>query len=298
MQFVEISSSKPILKNEYKLLKVLQKRAYGNYYLGTSVNNPENRWAIKEVNLGKSSEREEIFTWFCKIADKYTQLTHPLLAPPCDYFLSDNFAYIIFKFVPGHRLEEIFQNKKKPFTVEQTSDFAIKVGNALDYLHKNNLKFQDLNPSNVIITPEGNIKLTDFGLGKMLAIKDKKQTLWAYPGYTPPEQLENNVTPDERADIYALGIMIFQMLTLKDPNELKGLYDLKKKIKITSDEDMNLLIDKATSDDPNERYRTMKEFLNDAQKLGSGNLQPINPEQESWLRKLAREFTRSFKKSS
>lgn len=292
-------NSKPILQGEYKLLKVLQKLPYSTYYLGTSLHNPGDRWAIKEIALefDNPEEKMEAFKKFEALARKYTRLNHPIIVPLADCFYEHDYEYIVFEFVPGHRLQEILDLRKKPFTEYQVLDFANQVGQALEYLHSQRIIFHDLNPSNVIITPEGSIKLTDFGLGKVLAKRDKNQPKWGTMGYAPPEQYGANPAITESVDIFALGVIMHQMLTFWDAPLSRGVYPPVRKINPEVSEDMENLIINMLYEDPNLRYPTVGEFFKDLRKLlNVKHREEKSEEKETWLQKLVREFAKPFRK--
>lgn len=291
-------NSKPILQGEYKLLRVLQKLPYSTYYLGTSLHNPGKRWAIKEVFLDFDGpeERLEAFRQFERIARKYVKLEHENLVPLADCFYENNFEYIIFEFVPGHRLQEILDLRKKPFTAFQTMDLALKIAGVLEFLHERGIIFHDLNPSNVIITPEGNMRLTDYGLGKILAKRDKNQPQWGTIGYGPPEQMGNDAVINETCDVYALGVIMHQMLTFWDPTLSKGVIPPVRKLNPEVSEDLETLIVNATYHDVNLRYPNIVELLKDLRKMMK--IEPeVEKSGETWLHKLAKEFSKPFKTS-
>jgi serine/threonine protein kinase len=295
---MESLNSKPILQGEYKLVKVLQKLPYSTYYLGTTVDNPENRWAIKELKLDFDSEEEKqnALGMFEDLAPLYSSIQHSLLVPLHDFFIENGFVYLIFEFIPGHRLGEIFELRKTPFTEDQVLDFSYQVADALSYLHRKQIVFHDLNPSNIIITPEGTMKLTDYGIGKMLTKPRGNIPLWGTPGYAPPEQYRENAILNEGVDIYALGVVMHQMLTLNDPLNSTGIFEPVRKLNNQVSEDMETLVYNATIADSRLRYQTTLEFLNDVRKLASIKLR-VKPEEENWLKKLAKELARPFRKS-
>ncbi|MFP4498525.1 MAG: serine/threonine protein kinase [Vulcanimicrobiota bacterium] len=293
-------NSKPILQGEYKLLKLLQKLPYSTYYLGTSLHNPTDRWAIKEISLSfeDPEERCRVFRHFEGIARKYTKINHPLLVPLEDCFYENDYEYIIFPFIPGHRLQEILELRKKPFTEYQVIDFTRQVASALEHLHGHGIIFHDLNPSNIIVTPEGSIKLTDFGLGKMLARREKNQPKWGTLGYAPPEQYGDAPVLTQQNDIFALGVVIHQMLTFWDPSLARGEYPPVSQFNSEVSRELEKIILKATKSDPHQRYENIRKLQEDLQAVINKELKREKPrqEEESWLQKLARELARPFKK--
>lgn len=289
-------ASKPILQGEYKLLKVLQKLTYSTYYLATSLHNPVERWAIKEVYLDfdKPEERLSAFRQFERIAKKYVKLEHPVLVPLADCFYENNFEYIVFEFVPGHRLQEILDLRKKPFSEDQVLDLAYQVAVALEFLHSQEIVFHDLNPSNVIITPEGSIKLTDYGLGKILARPEPGQPKWGTLGYGPPEQMELKVDLTPACDIYALGVIMHQMLSFWDPAFSKGIIPPVRKLNPDVSAEMETLIVNCTYQDPALRFASVRELMGEMKRLMKKKPE-ITKAEETWLQKLAREISKPFK---
>lgn len=291
-------ASKPILQGVFKLLKVLQKLPYSTIYLATSLHNPTERWAVKEVYLDfdKPEDRLEAFRLYERIVKKYVKIEHPLLVSLKDCFYENNFEYIVFEYIPGHRLQEILDLRKKPFTEAQTIDMGYQLASALEYLHGLNIVFHDLNPSNIIITPEGHLKLTDYGLGKILAKQEPGQPKWGTLGYAPPEQIGENSVINPSCDIYALGVTMHQMLTFWDPTFSKGVVPPVRKLNPDISVDLEMLLVNATYHDPMLRYASMREFLRDLQKLMKDKPEP-KPSEETWLNKLAKEIANPFKSS-
>ncbi len=292
--------TKPILQGEYKLIKVIQKLSYGTYYLATSLHNPARRWAIKEIELDFDSPalRQKLFRFFENEASRYLALKHPRLMPLENYFFEKNYEYLVFEYIPGHRLSEIIQLRREPFSESQVLDLAQKVAEGLEYLHGQGMVFHDLQPSNIIITPQGNIILTDYGLGKVIAPRNDNEPLWGTLGYAPPEQFGSQPIINQGVDIYALGIIMHQMLTFWDPTMAGGVIPLVEKLNSGISREMTALIKNATYEDPGLRYPTVKAFLKDLY-----SLMRIQPEKSrenagSWLKRIARQLTRPFAKSS
>ena len=293
---MDILNTKPILQGEYKLQKILQKLPYSSVYLATSLHNPAKRWAVKEVSLNfdKPEEKKEMFLQFEKTARKYIALEHPLIVPLEDCFYENNFEYIIFEFIPGHRLQEIMDLRTKPFNEYQVMDLAWQIGNALDFLHSREIVFHDLNPSNIVITPDGSIKLTDYGLGKMLAKPEPGQPKWGSLGYGPPEQMGPDAIITPACDIYALGVVMHQLLTFWDPSLSKGVIPPVRKLNAEASEQIENIILSCTYNDPALRYASIRVCLKDLQKLMK--IKPVvETPKETWLQKLARDISKPFK---
>ena len=223
-----------ILRDRYRLTRLVGRGGMGCVYQADDLRLPGRLCAIKEVqpDLNASAEdRTQLHNQFLMEASVLAQLDHPNLPKVSDFFTDDNREYLVQDFVPGQDLKQRIDQAIQQDRLLEESDvlnWADQIIDALDYLHHRQppVLHRDIKPSNIKLTPEGRIKLVDFGLVKLLA-PDDQRTLTVMQGrgtaiYTPLEQYGGDGGhTDVRSDIYGLGATLFHLLTCKTPPEAK-----------------------------------------------------------------------------
>jgi serine/threonine-protein kinase len=150
-------------------------------------------------------------------AQSATRLHHPNISRVYDVWREHDTVIIVCEWVRGINLRDRIR-RVAPFPLPVATDILHAAAEGLHYAHENGYIHGDLRPSNLIITPDGRVKLTDFGLGASVAASRKMQlsALEDAAGYLAPE-LTHGSPPDVRSDIYALGCMLYEMLTGNSP---------------------------------------------------------------------------------
>ena len=156
---------------------------------------------------------------FEREAKSLAQLTHPNLVKVLDYGEYEGQPYLVMPYLPGGTLKQ--KMKGRPMEWQIAARLLIPIARALDYAHKRGLIHRDVKPSNILITESGEPMLTDFGVAKIIdeeATVDLTGTSAAVgtPEYMAPEQATSK-NLDHRADIYALGIVFYEMVTGRRP---------------------------------------------------------------------------------
>ena len=150
-------------------------------------------------------------------------LTHPGIAAVHDVLDLDGQVVLVFEFVEGETLHA--RLRRGPLTVAGAVDFAIQMADALDAAHRHGVIHRDLKPANVIITSDGHVKILDFGVARHVPADavtriageaTGTREIVGTPGYAAPEQWTSGRV-DERADLYALGVMLFEMVAGQRP---------------------------------------------------------------------------------
>ena len=160
--------------------KVLGQGGTGAVSLASDLRIPEKRWAVKELfDFGDPDTRSLVQEQFKKEAAILAGLDHPNLPRITDFFVEDDREYLVMDFIQGKSLEEILIEKKSPLDLGFVYNIASQSMDVLGYLHNlpSQIVFRDLKPSNVMVCPDGNIKLIDFGIARIFTAGKSKDTV-------------------------------------------------------------------------------------------------------------------------
>jgi serine/threonine protein kinase len=178
--------------------------------------------AVKELTEHGQDDEERTagIRQFEREARLLGQLTHPNLPRVTDYFVQDGRCYLVMQFVEGETLESLLKRANgEPLPLRDVLDWGVQLADTLAYLHGQDppIVFRDVKPANIMVTPDGTIRLIDFGIARRYQEGASKDTLmYGSPGYSPPEQYGRTQT-DPRSDIYALGATLHHLITGRDP---------------------------------------------------------------------------------
>ncbi|MCB1085746.1 MAG: serine/threonine protein kinase [Verrucomicrobiae bacterium] len=194
-------------------------------------------------------------------AETLARLNHPGIVHIHDFGETTNgLLYLVMEFVDGTDVHQLIQANGR-----LSEDYALAVTahvcDALAYAHSRGIVHRDIKPANVLIDQEGNVKVADFGLAKMVdPTFDSGLTMsnvaLGTPDFVAPEVLSMGMTVDHRADLYAVGVMLYQMLTGEVP---RGLFKLPSQRGFVSDERWDEIICRAMEADRDERYQSAVE---------------------------------------
>ena len=175
--------------------------------------------AVKSTDLGRwgPNQREVLQAQFRREAQTLLRLDHPLLPKFLDYLEEDQQAFLVMELVPGSNLAQRIL-ESGPLSEETLLGYLMQLCEVLDYLHKQSppVIFRDLKPSNVMLCPDGGLKLIDFGLAKSTFEPASEATHtgargMVSPGFAAPEQYGGGT--DERSDLYSLGATAYFLAT-------------------------------------------------------------------------------------
>ena len=215
-------------------------------------------------------------------------------------------VYMVMEWVDGRLLRQILLEKRK-LPIERAVDLTKKICDALDYIHRHGVVHRDLKPENIMVDDEDHVKLIDFGIagheGSRRLTFAKLSQLMGTPDYISPEQVKGK-RGDGRSDIYAVGVMFYEMLTGKVPFQGPNAFAIMndrllnnpippREIDPSIPADLQEIIYRALERDPKNRYATAKEFLWDLEhpdQVGVAErpeLRDWKKRRKPWLRQIA-----------
>ncbi len=261
----------------YKILEKLGSGGMGEVWLATDTR-LERKVALKFLPPEAASEEEQ--TRFIREAQAASALDHPNICTIHEVNeTDDDRTYIAMAYCDGETIKK--KIARGPLELEEALDIAIQIGEGLGRAHKEGIVHRDIKPANTILTKDGTVKIVDFGLAKLTGATQltKTGTSMGTAAYMSPEQVRGEEV-DHRTDIWALGVMLYEMVTghlpFQGENDTAVIYSvlnedpetlvsMRKDIPRALDE----VVGKALVKDPANRYQSAQEMVNDLKGLSS-----------------------------
>ncbi len=250
---------------DYQILGVIGRGGMGAVYRARRTADGT-VWALKEMRAlpdTPQSEIDENRRLFTQEAELLRTLKHPNLPVVAETFDNDDRPVLVMEYVPGQTLETRIREANAPLLEQQVLAYGVQLARVLEYLHTRTppIIYRDLKPSNIILTPEGVLKLIDFGVARTYKARKSKDTVaMGSAGYAPPEQYGKGQT-DARSDVYALGATLLHLLTNMPPIPLQTPAPGSiRKVNPSVDAQTEQVIIKAMTLDQADRFQSMAEF--------------------------------------
>jgi len=259
-----------LLQDRYRIVKVLGGGGMGQVYLAQDTRLADKPCAIKELIPDPHvtpQERQQAAAQFHREAAILAHLSHPNLPNVYDYFEERERFYLTMDYVDGETLTEQLTKSPEGLPQEMVVEWAIQLCNVLEYLHSQTppVVFRDMKPDNVMSTPDGDIRLIDFGVARLFDPTKRTDTLkMGTAGYAPPEQYAGQGQTTPRSDIYALGATLYELLTGDDPTAHPFVFPCPQDLKPGISPSLANVVTRALNLDPAERFpsaRAMREAL-------------------------------------
>ena len=219
---------------DYVIVKLLGKGGMGAVYLAKSVGGNA-LYAIKVMVPPDGPQRHEWRQRFVREAEFAMRIRHNNLVSVYDVGEdpATNYCYIIMEYVPGGSLSDKIKAQGR-LDIRTAIDITIKIASALDAAHKAGVVHRDVKPDNIMFDADGSPKLSDLGVAKVTGSDDETNVtmtgmILGTPAYMSPEQMMNSHDVDGRADIYSLGMVLYEMLTGRRPNDTSTIVQLLAK---------------------------------------------------------------------
>lgn len=231
-----------------------------------------NRFVAMKVLKPEFSADTNFIRKFQREAQAAAGLAHPNVVNVFDVGEDHGVNYIVMELVEGITLKE-YISKKGKLTVKEATSIAIQVSMGLEAAHNRNIVHRDIKPQNIIISTDGKVKVTDFGIARVATSNTISTNAMGSVHYSSPEQVRGGYS-DFKSDIYSLGITMYEMVTGRVPFDgdttvaiaIKHLQDeMAPPSKYVPDLPHSLeeIILKCTQKSPDRRYSTLAELIND-----------------------------------
>lgn len=251
-----------LVDGKYKILSEIGHGGMSVVYM--AINEKANKtWAIKEVRRDGVIDYEAVKQGLIVETDMLKKLNHPHLPSIVDVIENEDTFLIVMDYIEGNPLSKtLSEYGAQP--QENVIEWAKQLCDVLGYLHTREpaIIYRDLKPSNIMLKPDGNLMLIDFGTAREYKEKNiEDTTCLGTIGYAAPEQFGGMGQTDARTDIYCLGATMYHLVTGRNPSEPP--YEIKpiREINPALSSGLEQIINKCTQKDPDNRYQSCAELM-------------------------------------
>lgn len=251
-----------LVDGKYKILSEIGHGGMSVVYM--AINEKANKtWAIKEVRRDGVIDYEAVKQGLIVETDMLKKLNHPHLPSIVDVIENEDTFLIVMDYIEGNPLSKtLSEYGAQP--QEIVIEWAKQLCDVLGYLHTREpaIIYRDLKPSNIMLKPDGNLMLIDFGTAREYKEKNiEDTTCLGTIGYAAPEQFGGMGQTDARTDIYCLGATMYHLVTGRNPSEPP--YEIKpiREINPALSSGLEQIINKCTQKDPDNRYQSCAELM-------------------------------------
>jgi serine/threonine-protein kinase len=254
---VKSANPRPAAIGEFEIVRKIGEGGLAEIYLARQKS--LNRDIAIKVLHPRITQDEEIVKRFERESITLARMSHPNIVHVIDRGEDNGRLYFAMQYVAGTNFREVLSNAG--WSVERKLAIIIQVLKGLDYAHKNGVIHRDIKPANILIDPEENALVADFGIAQLLEKESAERTesgvIMGTYAYMSPEQKIDSTLVDHTTDIYAMGIMLYEVLTGKKP---VGRYQLPSEVNAQLPKGYDDIVVKALADSPVDRYQKAVEM--------------------------------------
>lgn len=264
------------LDGRYEITELIGVGGMADVYKATDV--VDHKTVAVKILKKEFAENEEFLRRFRNESKAIAVLSHPNIVKIYDVGFSDKIQYIVMEYIDGITLKEYMENEKV-LSWKDSVHFVLQILRALQHAHSRGIVHRDIKPQNIMMFPDGTIKVMDFGIAKFAREQGKTATDQAIGTvhYISPEQARGDVT-DAKSDVYSVGVMLYEMLTGKKPFDTDNPVTIavmhmqakaERPRNINPDIPIGLeeIILHAMVKDPAHRYQTAQEMIRDIEQF-------------------------------
>ncbi len=274
------SNQPPIYNGRYELRSQIARGGTAQVYLARDL--VLDRPVALKVLFPEFATDHLFVERFRREAQAAANLSHPNIVPVFDWGESDSSYFIVMEYIDGEPLSAIIK-AEAPLVAAQAASIGIGIAKALSYAHRHGVVHRDVKPSNVLITTDGQVKVTDFGIARAIGSDEQVTQTGLVMGtatYFSPEQAQG-LPVDGRSDIYSLGVVLYEMITGQPPfsgdNPVAIAYQhvreqppMPRSLLPEIPVDLETIIMQAMAKIPGERYGTAQELQADLERFVQG----------------------------
>lgn len=261
-----------LINDRYEIIKSIGEGGMANVYLANDTF-LDRKVAVK-VLRGDLANDEKFIRRFQREAYAASTLSHPNIVEMYDVGEDNGTYYIVMEYIEGRTLKQLLK-KRGSLTAPEVVDIMLQLTDGISHAHDMYIIHRDLKPQNIMISDDGKIKITDFGIAMALNSTQLTQTnsVMGSVHYLPPEQASGKGSTT-KSDIYSMGIMLYELLTGKLPFKGENAVEIAlkhmkddipsvRKINSNIPQSLENIVLKSTAKNPKNRYDDVKEMYND-----------------------------------
>ncbi|MCK5923437.1 MAG: serine/threonine protein kinase, partial [Methylococcales bacterium] len=253
---------------QYEILGIIGRGGMGAVYKARQAKLKRDV-AIKLLPELLTQGEDDVFKYAARFeleAQAMASLDHPAIVSVHDFGETERGQlYFVMEFIDGMDIHQYLREHGGILPQEHALSIAVHVLSALEYAHQNGVVHRDIKPANILLNREGRVKIADFGLAKTFTESTASSApaltmpniAFGSPDFVAPEVFDQNRKLDHRADLYAVGVMLYQMLTGTLP---RGQFKLPSELNSQLDPRLDQIIDQSLQADPLDRYSSAGEL--------------------------------------